>query len=150
MWTSFVEITKKKNLNVSEGRHCRPAEWQHTTEGGDHETLVEDQLLDNEMPSGGGGLIGMGGMGIWGGMWGAPGAPGGRGGTDIPPGGGGGRESFGGRGPTPLMRGGGRFTPAAGGGPLDWGAAFSILKWNWRKNCEGKITKKVKPHLSCL
>lgn len=64
-------------------------------------------------------------------MWGVPGAPGGRGG--IPPGGGGGIESFGGRGPTPLMRGGGRFTPAGGGGPLDWGA-FSILKWNCRKN----------------
>lgn len=54
----------------------------------------EDQLLDIERPSGGGGLIGMGGMCIWWGICGAPGAPGGRGGTGIPPGGGGGRESF--------------------------------------------------------
>lgn len=71
-------------------------------------------------------------------MWGAPGAPGGRGGTGIPPGGGGGIESLGGRFPTPLIRGGGRFTPAGGGGPLAWGRAFSILKWNWRKNWKEK------------
>lgn len=83
-------------------------------------------------------------------MCGAPGAPGGRGGTGIPPGGGGGILSFGGRGPTPLMRGGGRFTPAGGGGPLDWVTAFSILKWNCRKNWEGKLhERRVKPRVSC-
>ena len=101
-----------------------------TMKESNHDPLVDDQLLDNESPSGGGGLIGMGGMGIWG----APGAPGGSGGTDIPPGGGGGIESFSERGPTPVMRGRGRFTPAGGTGPVDWGIAFSILKWNCRKN----------------
>lgn len=116
----------------------------------DHDTQVGGQLLDIERPSGGGGLIGMGGMAIWGGIW-EPGAPGGRGGPGIPPGGGGGIFSFGGRGPPPLIRGGGRFTPAGGGGPLDWVTDFSILKWNWRKNWEKKITwKTVNPHISCF
>lgn len=63
-------------------------------------------------------------------------APGGRGGIDIPPGGGGGMESLPGCPSMALIRGGGRFTPAGGGGPPSGGRAFSILKWNCRKNCE--------------
>lgn len=90
--------------------------------------------LDNHRPSGGGGLMGMGG--IWGGIWGAPVAPGGRGGMDIPPGGGGGMESLPGCPSIALIRGGGRFTPAGGGRPPIGGRAFSILKWNCRKNYE--------------
>lgn len=69
-------------------------------------------------------------------MWGAPVAPGGRGGMDMPPGGGGGMESLPGCPSIALIRGGGRFTPAGGGGPPIGGRAFSILKWNCRKNCE--------------
>lgn len=69
-------------------------------------------------------------------MWGAPVAPGGRGGMDMPPGGGGGMESPPGCPSIALIRGGGRFTPAGGGGPPIGGRAFSILKWNCRKNCE--------------
>lgn len=84
--------------------------------------------------------MGMGGMGICGGICGD--APGGRGGTDIPPGGGGGSESLGGRDPGPLMRGGGCFMPGGGTGPPDWEIAFSILKWNCRKNCTHNKKKK--------
>lgn len=65
---------------------------------------------------------------------------------DIPPGGGGGM-SLPGCPSTALIRGGGRFRPAGGGGPPIGGRDFSILKWNWRKNC-GDETTKVKPHIS--
>lgn len=88
---------------------------------------------DNQRPSGGGGLMGIGG--IWGGICGAPVAPGGRGGMDIPPGGGGGM-SLPGCPSTALIRGGGRFIPVGTSGPPTGGRSFSILKWNCRKNCK--------------
>lgn len=127
IWGNKIECTC--HIKSETGR----AVWLQPMNDSNQNPPVDDQL-DIERPSGGGGLIGIGGMGIWG----APGAPGGSGGTGIPPGGGGGMLSFNGRGPIPLIRGGGRFTPAGGGGPLDGGTAFSILKWNWRKNYKEK------------